>query len=242
MIDETPKDESPQDQFEPNELDDSQDEPLTISAEMLAEPVTNQEKLPPFEKGMSYWPATTLTIMAIIAMGFAVQLSGLFWPPAHKLTEFAMLWRPGVMAGEVHRLVTPFLVHGSLDHVVGNLLALYVAGVACEHAFGWMRLLLLFFVTEACASAASVLAGTEAAVGASGALFGLMAAIVAFLIRHRGQYRLRDKRIGIVLLVWCLYNMVMGLMLPQIDNAAHLGGAITGAAIGWRMPGKTRTE
>jgi membrane associated rhomboid family serine protease len=66
-------------------------------------------------------------------------------------------------------------------------------------------------------------------VGASGAIFGLVASVVVVLYRYRDRFHLRDKRIGFVLAAWAGYQVLSGLGTPFIDNFAHLGGIAGGA-------------
>ena len=67
------------------------------------------------------------------------------------------------------------------------------------------------------------------AVGASGAVFGVLSAVVVTLYRHQRYFYVRDKRIGIVLAGWAGYQLLTGFLTPFVDNFAHLGGIIGGA-------------
>ena len=69
-------------------------------------------------------------------------------------------------------------------------------------------------------------------VGASGAVFGIMGALIVFLWRHRATFDVRDKRVAGVLAAWAGYTLLTGMMLPFIDNAAHLGGLLAGTSLG----------
>src|SRR5207253_160769 len=72
-------------------------------------------------------------------------------------------------------------------------------------------------------------------VGASGAIVGVVAAVVVALYRHQKRFYLRDKRIGFVLLVWAAYQISTGLLSPYIDNYGHLGGFAGGATAAWLL-------
>jgi rhomboid protease GluP len=127
------------------------------------------------------------------------------------------------------------MLHGSLDHFLGNAVALYITGMACEHAFGRLQFVFLYFGAALAGSALS-LTGLEPgmpAVGASGAIFGLMGAVVAMMGRHRARLFVRDKRIGWVVLFWAAWTVLLGFMTPYVDNLAHIGGFAGGAVIGW---------
>ncbi len=68
-------------------------------------------------------------------------------------------------------------------------------------------------------------------VGASGAIFGLQGAAIVLFRLHRDRLLVRDRRVGVVLIVWALYTIAGGIMEPFIDNGAHIGGALGGALI-----------
>ena len=72
-------------------------------------------------------------------------------------------------------------------------------------------------------------------VGASGAIFGLQGAAIVLFRVHRDRLLVRDRRVGVVLLIWAIYTIVGGLMSPFIDNGAHIGGAVGGALIARRL-------
>ena len=117
--------------------------------------------------------------------------------------------------------------------MISNCVALYVLGVASEHAFGTMRTGALYFVTGLGAALASMGWSPGPSVGASGAVFGLMGAVIVFFGRHRERILLRDRRIGGVLAGRAAYTLLIGLLTPYVDNMAHPGGLVPGAAAGW---------
>ena len=63
--------------------------------------------------------------------------------------------------------------------------------------------------------------------------YGLMGAAIVLFWKYRGELLVRDKRIGVVIGGWALMTLLAGLMVPMIDNAAHLGGLIGGAVAAW---------
>jgi membrane associated rhomboid family serine protease len=63
-----------------------------------------------------------------------------------------------------------------------------------------------------------------------------MGALVVILHRHRDLFVVRDKRIGVVVAVWAGYTLLLGAMQPMIDNGAHLGGLLAGAAVAVALP------
>jgi rhomboid protease GluP len=146
-----------------------------------------------------------------------------------SIVEAGALVRDRVLAGEWWRLVSATFLHAGWDHLLGNCLVLYVVGMACEHAFGFVRTAVVYFTSGLTGSVLSGALSPGPSVGASGAIFGVVAAVVVVLYRHQQRFYLRDKRIGFVLLVWAAYQISTGLLNPYIDNYGHLGGFAGGA-------------
>jgi rhomboid protease GluP len=201
-------------------------EPLVITSDMLAdEPVERVD----FERGMSYWPPATLALIVTLVLIFGWQiLTGSLLTPT-GIVDAGALVRSRVLAGEYWRMLSATMLHGSGEHLFGNCVALYILGLAGEHALGARRFLLLYVASGLAGSLASVLTGPGPSVGASGAIFGLMGGVVIILYRYRRVYQVRDKEIGLVLAAWGAYMIFMGALDPQIDNWAHLGGLLCGA-------------
>ena len=114
--------------------------------------------------------------------------------------------------------------------------ALYAVGPAIERLLGHAKFIAVYLVS---ALAGSVLlyvnAPFEAAIGASGAIFGLQGAAIVLLRRERDRLLVRDRRVGFVLLIWAIYSIAGGLTDRLIDNGAHIGGALAGALLATRL-------
>jgi rhomboid protease GluP len=145
------------------------------------------------------------------------------------------LSRDAVLVGEWWRVVTAIFLHGSVNHLIGNAVALFVLGMVCEHAFGRVQFLYLFVVSGIAGSLVSMLTSAGPSVGASGAIFGLQGAAIVLFLRHRDRLLVRDRRIGVVLIVWALYTIAQGMLTPYVDNGAHLGGLLGGMLIARRL-------
>ena len=208
---------------------EGEEDPLVITPDMLADdPVGRVE----FERGMSYWPPATLALIVTLVGIFIWQTASGYVHSAAGIVDAGALVRSRVLAGEYWRMLSATLLHGSSDHLFGNCVALYILGLAGEHALGSWRLLLLYVASGLAGSVASVLTGPGPSVGASGAICGLMGGVVLILYRYRRVYHIRDKEIGFVLAGWAAYTILMGALDPHIDNWAHLGGLLCGALIG----------
>ncbi len=188
-----------------------------------------------FEKRMSRLPAVTVVLLAILAAIFFVETTRGALSSAPALIRAGALVRDAVRGGEWWRLVTMIFLHGSLEHLLGNALALYVLGMVCEHAFGRAQFAFLFLVSGIAGSVVSMMLSLGPSVGASGAIFGLQGAAVVLFSRHRARLLVRSRRIGIVLIAWALFTIMLGFTTPYVDNGAHIGGFLAGMLIARRL-------
>jgi len=184
-----------------------------------------------FERRMSRTPGATLALITTLSVLFAVEAAMDALDTPETLIAMGALSRPAVVAGQYWRMITATLLHGSVTHVAGNAVALYILGMVCEHAFGRAQFLLLYAASAVAGSVLSIIASAGPSVGASGAIFGLQAAAIILFRSHRDRLLVRDRRIGVVLIVWAAYSVVNGVVTPYIDNGAHVGGAIAGALV-----------
>lgn len=181
-----------------------------------------------FERGMSLTPPLTLLLIAANVAAFTWELAIGALRDRESIVAAGALVRDQVQAGELWRLVTSMFLHGGPDHLIGNMIVLYIVGMACEHALGTARTAFVYVVAGLSGSVLSLLVRPGPSVGASGAIFGLVASVVVVLYRYRAQFHLRDKRTAFVLVVWAIYQVLSGLATPFIDNFAHLGGIAGG--------------
>lgn len=182
-----------------------------------------------FEHRMSVVPVVSIVLISLCAIAFGLQLSKGTLDDLDALVHVGALHRESVLeGGQVWRLVSPMFLHGSIDHLLGNVLILFVLGVACEHGFGRPQFVALYVASGVVGALFSLLGGRPS-VGASGAIFGLAGALIVLFVRYRHRLTLRDARIGWVLAIWAGYQLLLGLNNPAIDNLAHLGGLLGGA-------------
>jgi rhomboid protease GluP len=210
----------------------SSSEPLLITSDMFAPASAATAARVDFERGMSRWPVLTLALIAANVAVFGWQLSIGALDSEAAIIEAGALARARVLEGEVWRLFSAIFLHAGVEHLVGNCLMLYIVGMACEHGFGAGRAMVIYFVSGLCGSVLSVTMSLGPSVGASGAIFGVVSAVVVFLYLQRHHFFIRDKRIGVVLLVWAAYTVAMGFLTPGIDNFAHIGGLLGGVLVG----------
>ena len=195
---------------------------------MLAEEPVEQVD---FERGMSYRPPATLALIAALAAIFAWQLGTGALASENGIVDAGALVRSRVLEGEYWRMLSATLLHGGFEHLIGNCAALYILGMAGEHALGAWRVLVIYVASGFAGSLASVVTGPGPSVGASGAICGLMGAVVLILYRYRRVYHVRNKEIALALAAWAAYTILIGAIDPRIDNWAHFGGLIGGAVV-----------
>lgn len=207
------------------------EEPIRITDDMLV-PARPKDNRVPFEKGMSYFP---LFITLIIVANFAIFL----WEIAtgallslDSVVAAGALYREKVLAGEGWRLISAAFLHGGFDHILSNTIFMYILGMATEHAFGLMKTAFIYLVAAVSGSLLSLAVAPGPSIGASGAVFGLMGALVAVLYRNRARYYLRDRGIGAFVAALAALEIFLGYSDPYIDNWCHLGGLLGGAAAG----------
>lgn len=135
---------------------------------------------------------------------------------------------------EYWRLVAAMFLHAGWLHWFFNCWALYQLGTLYETLFGSGRFALIYFVSGIIASIASASMGHGPAVGASGAIFGILGAFI-FSIRRSPQYRGQPWTKSLIsqLVFWILVNIVIGFSVKFIDNAAHIAGLVTGLLLGF---------
>jgi rhomboid protease GluP len=188
-----------------------------------------------FERRMHRRPPVTLAVLGILTLIFVIETAHRATESAQGLVAFGALSRPEVFAGQWWRLESATWLHGGLNHLVSNAIALYIFGMICEHAFGRMQYTVLYVLSGVGGSILSLLISEGPSVGASGAIFGLQGAAIVLFRQHRERILMRDRRVGVVLLGWALYSIVAGFTSPFVDNGAHIGGVLTGALVARRL-------
>lgn len=132
-----------------------------------------------------------------------------------------------VKNGEIYRLLTCAFLHVGLIHLVVNMYSLRVIGPSVEGLIGKGKFVFIYLISAISASLMSlVFVGSNiVSVGASGAIFGLMGALLYFGYHYR--LYLNDA-IKTQIIPVILFNLIIGFMMPGIDNGAHIGGLIGG--------------
>lgn len=131
-----------------------------------------------------------------------------------------------IMTGEYWRLITPIFLHIGFLHFALNNIALFYLGKLSERIFGSVRFFFIYMIAGIIGNIASfVLAPESVGAGASGAIFGLFGALLYFGLMHKELFL---RTIGKDIITIIIINIVFGLLMPDIDSFAHLGGLFGG--------------
>ena len=185
---------------------------------------------------MSAAPVFALTLIAINALAFAWEMTTGALKSKEAIIAAGAIYGDKVFSGQSWRLVTGMFLHAGFIHLAGNCVALYMLGLASERAWGRARALFIYFISGLAASMLSASMQAKPAVGASGAIFGLLGAIVVFFYRYKSSLYLRDRRIGAAILGWGIFQLSLGMLTPYVDNWAHFGGLGAGLVLGFTLP------
>lgn len=192
------------------------------------------------EKTPSLW-----ALHAVMALNVGVWIANLVDGMNALQPATADLFRWGassasavVRDGELWRLLTATVLHGGLVHLALNMWALWEAGRQVARWFGNGQFLLIYWGSALAGSALSLHFSAQQAVsvGASGAVFGVLGALLAGVYQHRARV---PKAVVKQLLtsqgLFVAVSLGQGFARPGIDNAAHVGGLLAGAAMAWLL-------
>lgn len=128
--------------------------------------------------------------------------------------------------GQIWRLITAAFLHGGVMHIGFNMMALKIIGPQVEQIYGWKKYLVIYFASALGGSLLSyILSPQSISVGASGAIFGLLGAMLVFGFKKKDVI---GKSFMMNIIQVIVLNIIIGLSVPNIDNLGHFGGLILG--------------
>ncbi|PUZ70969.1 hypothetical protein GQ55_2G277500 [Panicum hallii var. hallii] len=169
----------------------------------------------------------TNVLLAINVLAYIAQVAS-----QGKLLMWGAKINSLIDRGQFWRLATSSLLHANVTHLAFNCFSLNSIGPMVEMLTGPRRFIAVYFSSALAGSLMSYRCCESPAVGASGAIFGLVGAYAVYMWRHRsyfGNARESLEHIGRVVVL----NMGMGLLSRGIDNWGHLGGLLGGVAVAW---------
>jgi rhomboid protease GluP len=139
-----------------------------------------------------------------------------------------------VALGEYWRLLAALFLHIGIMHLFFNGWALFSLGREVEAFYGRVRFVLLYFITGLFAGLAFYLLGAPnvPSAGASGAIFGVIGAEIAYFLRNRRVFGSVSRQQLGNLATLVVINLIFGFTIPGINNYAHLGGLVSGFVLG----------
>lgn len=171
-------------------------------------------------------PIVTYVLLGINIFIFAIMfLFGLY----DKFINKFAVYGPYIVNGDYYRLITGTFLHADIFHLIFNCYALYIIGSQIESFMGKFKYLIIYLGSALFGSMFSITFSNNASVGASGAIFGLMGALLYFGYHYRVYLgnTLKSQIIPLIVL-----NLVLGFLSGgAIDNFAHIGGLIGGVLL-----------
>ena len=177
-------------------------------------------------------PVVTYALLAVTIIVYLLQMASTQIYGFDVVMAAGMKSNAAIEAGQWWRLITPMFLHGGIFHIGFNMYALYVLGPSLERFYGKISFLLLYLVAGVAGNVFSFMFSTYNSLGASTAIFGLLAAQGVFLYQHRELFGKSAQRSLMNVIFIAVINFVIGLS-PGIDNWGHLGGFIGGTLFAW---------
>jgi membrane associated rhomboid family serine protease len=189
---------------------------------------------------MTYLIIGVTVVTSLMAMQGGATLPGQL-NPGGPLEQQLELNKILVAHGDLYRLLSVVLVHDPNDilHLLFNMYALWYAGQLVERMYGARLMLFFYVVTGIAASISSYVFGDSvAAVGASGAIFGLFGIVLVATRYHRAVLDLQSRAIASQVGFLIVLNLVLGIsgVFGNVDNFAHIGGLVAGLWLALAMP------
>ena len=189
-------------------------------------------------------PVTYALLAANVAMFILMALVSGVTANSSTLIAFGAKTNALLQSGEWFRLITPIFIHAGPLHLLLNSYALWMVGIQVEKLYGSARFLLIYLLSGVGGVAGSYIGQAilprifdPPSVGASGAIFGLFGVLAVFGFRYRSELPPSIRRaVTAGVLPVIVINLFIGLSIPFIDNSAHVGGLLTGAALALIIP------
>ena len=160
------------------------------------------------------------------------------------ISNFDTSWMAVIENGEYYRVFTSMFLHADLNHLLNNMFVLFIIGKRYEDSEGKLRFGVVYFLGGILASIASlsynmILRNEIVSLGASGAIFALIGASVASVVKCRNKLRTISKK---QIILFAIFSLYAGFANTGTDNIAHLGGLIAGFFIGLAITEQTHNQ
>lgn len=191
----------------------------------------NEKRSKMAEKIFSYkMPSITYIIMGICVFLFIMMyIFGNGSESTSTLIKFGANYDLLTKSGEYYRLFTCMFLHIGIWHLLCNMYSLYIIGKEIENLYGKSKYLVIYVLSGLCGSILSLaFSHNTISAGASGAIFGLLGALLYFGYYYRTYLgaTIRSSIIPVIIL-----NLIIGMLTPGISNSAHIGGLVGGILV-----------
>jgi len=199
-------------------------------------PVQRVEPAPWMQRQSSSMLVTQAIFGINVAVFAAMLLAGVspVDPTDQQLVDWGANFGPYTIGGQWWRLLTCVFVHIGIMHIALNMWCLWGLGRLAEAVYDRWTFGAIYLVTGLSASVASLIWNpVRVSAGASGAIFGIAGALIAAL--YLGESSMPKTAVSGLLtsvLKFAGYNLVLGAFLGNTDNAAHVGGLVSGLILG----------
>ena len=168
-------------------------------------------------------PKKPIITYALIAINVVVFILSVFNDAI--LPMFAVNRELIVNFNQYYRLFTGMFLHAGILHLLFNMYALYIIGMQLESFLGKAKYLIVYLLSGIGASMLSIFFSNSFSVGASGAIFGLMGALLYFGYHYRVYL---DSVVKSQIIPLIVLNLILGFTISGVDNWAHIGGLVSG--------------
>lgn len=187
---------------------------------------------------LTWWLIAVNLVLWLGAKGYGIWLGDLGLGSPYLNAEQLSFWSGMKLNAEIHggqwwRLISSQFVHLDMLHLLFNGYGIYVLGRFFERAYGWRRMMVLYVLSGTAGGLASLAINPGPAGGASGAVYGLVGGLLVFGFKYRKWLPEKlSKALTVGLLPWVVLSIGIGFIdaIPM-DNAAHVGGLLTGGII-----------
>lgn len=187
-------------------------------------------------------PICTISIVAVnVLIFFILEIRGSTLNTKYMYEAGAMYWPDIVEKKQYYRLFTSMFLHFGIEHLANNMIVLLYMGNILEKILGKTKYLFIYFISGILAGVASMQYNifqevTPVAAGASGAIFGIVGAMVYIVTISKGKVENLTLR---QVLFFAFLSLYTGLTSQGVDNMAHIGGLVSGLVLTvlvWRKP------
>lgn len=191
----------------------------------------------PQPKGLRYylgtWSGRILVLNTFVFLALCYQSRSFFVPDSQYLILFGAKDPALLVQGELWRYLTPIFVHIGVIHFAFNSMAMYYVGYQIERVVGAAWFLTIYALSGIAGNVASSVFSVALSAGASSSLFGLLG--IGFTLERSMSRRIEEvtgrKPRRSVYTGMVVVNLIFGLVIPGIDNAAHVGGLLAGSLL-----------